>query len=320
VAAPAASGHNGAVPVSSDAPARAPDAGAWPAAAAVMARARTENFTVASRILPAPVREHLLAIYGFARLVDELGDELAADRLAALDWLEAELDRAYTGRATHPLMVRLARTISACRLPRDPFLRLIEANRLDQRTSRYERLEDVLGYCALSANPVGELVLHVLGVATPARVALSDRICSALQLAEHWQDVGEDFSRGRIYLPAEDMRRFAVGEQELAGTHATPALRSLLAFEVARARGLLRDGSPLLGSVRGRMRVALAGYVAGGFAALEAIERADYDVLAGPPHAGGARRALALARVLAERHGAGSAAMRAQLDSPAGTG
>jgi squalene synthase HpnC len=285
-----------------------------------MARAQSENFTVASRVLPAAVREHLLAVYGFARLVDELGDELAADRLAALDWLEAELDRAYAGRATHPLMARLQRTISACRLPREPFVRLIEANRLDQRASRYERFEDLLGYCALSANPVGELVLHVLGVATSARVARSDSICSALQLAEHWQDVGEDFARGRIYLPREDMRRFGVGEEELAGAHASPALRSLLAFEVARARERLRDGSPLLGSVRGRMRMALAGYVAGGFAALDAIERADYDVLAGPPRAGGARRALALARVLAASHNTSSGDAHAQLDSRAGVG
>ncbi len=140
-----------------------------------MARSRAENFPVASRLLPPELRSHLLAIYGFARLTDQLGDELAADRLAALDWLEGELDRAYAGTATHPLMVRLGETLASCPLPRAPFARLIEANRVDQRVSRYERFEDLLGYCALSANPVGELVLGVFGVATPERVASRTR-------------------------------------------------------------------------------------------------------------------------------------------------
>jgi len=280
-----------------------------------MARAQSENFTVASRVLAAGVREHLLAIYGFARLVDELGDELAADRLASLDWLESELDRAYAGRATHPLMVRLQGTLAVCRLPRSPFARLIEANRVDQRTSRYERFEDLLDYCALSANPVGELVLHVLGVATPARVALSDRICSALQLAEHWQDVAEDHRKGRIYLPAHDMRRFGVEEHELGATHASAPLRSLLAFEVARAHVLLDEGTPLVRSVHGRMRIALAAYVAGGRAALQAIERARYEVLQAAPRASSARRARALVRVLSQRRAGASAHAPTQLDS-----
>ena len=305
-AALAANGHNEAVPVSSDAPAAAPDAAAWPPAAALMARAGSENFPVASRLFPASVRGHLLALYGFARLTDELGDELAGDRLAALDWLESELDRAYAGTATHPLLVRLGATLSECRLPRDPFLRLIAANRVDQRVSRYERFEDLLEYCALSANPVGELVLGVIGGASRPRVALSDRICTALQLAEHWQDVAEDYRRGRIYLPAQDMRRFAVSEDDLAGTHASPALRSLVAFEVERARELLRQGEPLLATFDGRLRLGLAGYVAGGRAALGAIERAHYDVLAGAPRAGHPRRLFEIARLLVARDAASS--------------
>jgi squalene synthase HpnC len=292
-----ASGHNEAVPTPSHADAP-PGAPSWPSAAAVMARSHGENFPVASRLLPRGEREHLRALYGFARLTDELGDELAGDRLAALAWLEDELDRAYTGSATHPLMVRLGATIAACELPRAPFARLIEANRVDQRVSRYESFEDLLDYCALSANPVGELVLGVLDLATPARVALSDFVCSALQLAEHWQDVAEDRARGRIYLPAAEMRRFGVGEQDLAAAHANARLRELLAFEVSRARALLLRGAPLLETVGGRTRLALAGFISGGWAALAAIERAGYDVLEGAPRAGRWRRLRALVGIL----------------------
>jgi squalene synthase HpnC len=270
-----------------------------PAADAVMARARTENFPVASRVLPRRVRSHLLALYGFARLVDELGDEADGDRLAALDWLEAELDRAFEGRAEHPLLVRLQPTLRECELPRGPFVRLIEANRVDQRVSRYSTWEELRAYCALSADPVGELVLGVLDAATPARVALSDSICTALQLTEHLQDVAEDLAHGRVYLPGEDLARFGCTVEQLSAAHAGGPLREVLAFEVARARGLLAEGQPLIGTLRGRARIALAGFVAGGRAALDAIERAGYDVLAGAPRAGTGRRLLALAGTLA---------------------
>jgi squalene synthase HpnC len=274
-----------------------------PAADAVMARARTENFPVASRVLPRRVRSHLLALYGFARLVDELGDSAAGDRLQALDWLEHELDRAFEGRAEHPLLVRLQPTLRQCALPREPFVRLIEANRVDQRVSRYATWQELRGYCALSADPVGELVLGVLGSATPERVALSDSICTALQLTEHCQDVAEDLARGRVYLPGEDLARFGCTIEELSAAHASGALRDVLAFEVARARGLLRDGAPLIGELRGRARLALAGFVAGGRAALDAIEGAGYDVLPGPPRAGHRRRLLALTATLIGRGG-----------------
>ncbi|MFI5004467.1 MAG: squalene synthase HpnC [Solirubrobacterales bacterium] len=277
-----------------------------PAPAAVMARRRGENFPVASRVLPRRIRERLLAIYGFARLVDELGDaddRPPAERLAALDWLEGELARAYAGRAQHPLLVRLEATLSECALPREPFERLIEANRVDQRVARYETWEQLLGYCRLSADPVGELVLGALGRASGERVALSNSICTALQLAEHWQDVAEDLARGRIYLPAEDLERFGCSERELREPHAGWRVRGLVAFEVARTRELLEEGAPLIGTLRGRERVAVAAFVSGARAALEAIARRGYDVLSGPPRAGGPRRTAALVRTLAGRRG-----------------
>jgi squalene synthase HpnC len=268
-------------------------------AGAVMARAENENFPVASRLLPRRIRSHLLAIYGFARLADELGDSAPGDRLAALDWLAEDLERAFQGRPEHPLLIRLAPTLRECSLPREPFERLIEANRVDQRVSEYRTWTQLRGYCALSADPVGELVLGVLGMATPARIALSDSICTALQLAEHCQDVAEDRARGRVYLPAEDLARFGCTTADLAGDHAGEPLRNVLAFEVARARGLLAKGTPLLDDLSGHGRLAVAAFVAGGRAALSAIERAGYDVLAGPPRASRLRRAQALAGVLA---------------------
>jgi squalene synthase HpnC len=274
-----------------------------PTPAAVMARARGENFPVASRLLPRSLREHLLALYGFARLVDELGDadvRPPAERLAALDWLEGELERVYACEARHPLLVRLQGTVHECALPREPFVRLIEANRVDQRVARYDTWEQLLGYCHLSADPVGELVLGVFGAATPTRVALSDRICTALQLAEHWQDVAEDLRVGRIYLPAEDLASFGCTERDLAQPAAAWRVKGLVAFEVARTRELLGEGAPLIGTLHGRERLAVAAFASGADAALGAIERAGYDVLAGPPRATRARRAAALARTLAE--------------------
>jgi squalene synthase HpnC len=291
-----------------------------PSAREVMARAETENFPVASRVLPRRARAHLLAVYGFARLVDELGDSAPGDRLAALDWLEGELDRAFAGTAEHPLMRRLSLTVRECELPREPFVRLIEANRTDQRVARYETWEQLRGYCALSADPVGEIVLGVFGRATPARVSLSDSICTALQLAEHCQDVAEDYAAGRVYLPREDLERFGC-ELELTGlkvadglarsTVAQPSpevrrsaaerLREVLAFEVARGRRLLDEGAPLIDQLQGRERLAVAAFHAGGRAAFTAIERAGFNVLDGPPTASTPRRLQALLATLLKR-------------------
>jgi squalene synthase HpnC len=254
-----------------------------PDAAAVMARAGGENFPVAPWWLPMPEREHLLWIYGFARLTDELGDAAPGDRLAALDWLESELDRAYAGASEHPLLSRLATSIAECELPRDPFVRLIDANRSDQRVQSYERWSDLLDYCALSANPVGELVLHVFDAATPERIGQSNAVCTALQVIEHCQDIREDLWRGRVYLPLEDLARYDCSLEDIEAACASERLRAVLRLEGTRASALLDEGRPLVRSLRGWARLAVAGYVGGGRAALSALARADFEVLALKP-------------------------------------
>jgi squalene synthase HpnC len=248
-----------------------------------MAQSGSENFPVALRILGARRREQLLSLYGFARLVDDAGDEASGDRLVLLDWIERDLDAIFAGTTPeHPINRALAPTVRELRLPADPFKRLIEANRRDQHVTSYRTFDELLDYCSLSAAPVGELVLHVFGVATPDRIALSDTICAGLQVAEHLQDVAEDHARGRVYLPAEDMARFGVGG-DLAPPTPADAFRRLMAFEVARARALLDEGAPLIRTLPLRAAVAVAGFVAGGRAALDAIERCGYDVLSHRP-------------------------------------
>ncbi|HEY8525378.1 MAG TPA: squalene synthase HpnC [Acidimicrobiales bacterium] len=279
----------------------------------VFERARHENFPVAIRLLPAAVREQLMAVYGFARLADDLGDEYAGDRLAALDWLEGELRRALDGGAAageasagragavHPVAARLARVIATTDVTAAPFLDLIEANRMDQRVRRYADWDDLLGYCRLSANPVGRAVLALAGAATPERMAWSDQVCTGLQVVEHLQDVGEDARAGRVYLPADDLARFGVGDADLTARSATPGLRAAVAYELARARELLGAGAPLVRSLRGWARVAVAGYVAGGLAAADAIAAAGYDTLAHRARPAPARVARHAAALLAAR-------------------
>ena len=264
----------------------------------IMGRAATENFPVASRLLPASLRTHLLAIYGFARLADELGDETPGDRLAALDCLSAELDRAFADRATHPLLRALAPTIAACGLSREPFERLIEANRVDQRVHSYETWAALLDYCHLSADPVGELVLSVFGASTPERIAHSNAVCTALQLTEHWQDIREDLARGRVYVPLEDLARHGCTIEDLAAEGVAERLRRVLALEAARTALLFRQGDALVASLHGWPRMAVAGYAGGGRAALEALALADYEVLALTPRPTRRRTLGAIVRVL----------------------
>jgi squalene synthase HpnC len=282
--------------------------GELPGAHEVLERASGENFSVASLVLGSVNRRHLMAIYGYARLVDQIGDAVTGDRLALLDVFERDLDRVFAGSEPerlvfpeHPVLQRLAPSVRELSLPRGPFQRLIEANRRDQVHAEYATFEELVGYCDLSANPVGELVLHVFGAATPDRVALSDKVCTALQLAEHWQDVAEDHAAGRVYLPAEDLARFGVTREELGAASASAATRRLMAFEVARARELLDDGAQLVGLLHGRARIAVAGYVGGGRAALDAIDAAGHDVLAAAPKAPRARRARSTLLTYAKR-------------------
>ncbi|GAC1317924.1 MAG: squalene synthase HpnC [Thermoleophilaceae bacterium] len=269
----------------------APAASGLPDAAAVLAKSRLENFPVASRALPRRQRADLIALYGFARLVDDAGDEAQGDRSALLDWLEAELDAVYDGAPGHPLMRRLQPTVRAHAIPKGPFRRLIEANRRDQERHSYETFDDLLGYCRLSANPVGELVLHVFDAATPDRIRRSDAVCSGLQIAEHLQDVLQDLERGRVYLPTLDLRRFGVERDDLARQPTPRAVRALVAFEAGRARTLLREGAPLARSLPWRPGLAVLAFSSGGLAALDAIERSDHAVTWPAPRASTARRA-----------------------------
>jgi squalene synthase HpnC len=271
-----------------------------PGAAAVLAQARHENFPVASRVLPAAERTHLMAIYGFARLVDDIGDEAEGDRDALLDWLEGELRLAYAGEPAHPLMRTLARTIRACDLPADPFERLIAANRQDQVVTRYRDLDELLAYCRLSAAPVGELVLRVFGEATPERIERSDAVCAGLQIVEHLQDVREDRERGRVYLPQSDLRRCGVTDAELDAPYVSTALRGVLAIEARAARRLLAAGPGLVRQLPRRPALAVAGFVAGGRAALDALEDAHWEILAGDPRPSRLTFARALGRTLRE--------------------
>jgi len=264
-----------------------------------MAKAARENFPVASRLLPSAARRHLLAIYGFARLVDDIGDEAADDRVELLDWLAGEVDRAYAGTPTHPLMQRLVPTIRRFEIPRQPFDRLLAANRQDQEVRTYATFDDLAAYCELSANPVGHLVLFVLRAATPERSELSDSVCTGLQLVEHWQDVAEDLARGRVYLPQEDLTRFGCPHEDLGAFRPSRAFRRLMAFEVGRARSLLDEGAPLARDLGGRAGFAVAAFVAGGRSALDAIASAGYDVLSVRPRPSRAWRAWTLVRTLA---------------------
>jgi squalene synthase HpnC len=271
----------------------------------VLGRAAGENFAVASRVLPARARRHLMAFYGFARFTDQLGDAYAGDRIGALDWLEAETRRALAGTpGTHPLVGPAARSVLALGIDGRPLFDLIEANRLDQTVRSYAGFDDLLGYCALSAAPVGRLVLGAFAVDEPKALTLSDDVCNALQLVEHWQDVAEDARAGRVYVPGEDLGRFGVDPAVLAGPGPAPGpLRALMAFECARARRLLDQGTPLVAMLRGRARVAVAGFVAGGRAALDDLARRDFDVLTAPsrPRAAAVGRHLLL--ILARRDG-----------------
>jgi squalene synthase HpnC len=261
-----------------------------------LAESHYENFHVASWFLPKALRPHFHSIYAYCRISDDLGDEVpdAAQALALLDLWGRELDACYEGRARHPVFVALAETIRECAIPKEPFADLLVAFRQDQTVKRFATMDDVLAYCRYSANPVGRLVLYACGEVRPEtqeeNFRLSDATCSALQLANFWQDVSVDWRKGRVYLPQNDMRRFSVTDETIANGVATPEFRALLRFEVAYARKLFLDGLPLIGRVQRDLALDLDLFSRGGIEILRAIERRDYDVLSARPAIGKATK------------------------------
>lgn len=265
-----------------------------PDADSVLVQARAENFPVASRLFPKALRAPLLSIYGFARMADDIGDEADGDRLALLTWLSGEVDAIFAARQpTHPLMQRLAVTIRRFDLPRDPFDRLIAANRQDQVVQRYATYADLAAYCHLSADPVGELVLRLVGSCSPNLLALSDATCTALQLVEFLQDLGEDAAMGRIYIPREDFERFRYSEQDLLAGVVNERFARLMSFEAGRAQSLLERGRPLSQLLPGRVGLAVRLFTAGGMVALADLRRRGFDTLTVSAHVSRMRLGLA---------------------------
>jgi len=281
-----------------------------PAAAPTLAEARAwcqrltethyENFHVASWFLPKRLRPHFHAIYAYCRVSDDLGDETGDQEqsLALLELWGQELDACYRGETRHPVFVALAETIRECDIPKEPFADLLVAFRRDQRAVRMATMQDVLDYCHYSANPVGQLVLYVCGYRDEERFRLSDFTCTALQLANFWQDVREDYARNRIYFPQEDMRRFGVHEETIAAGKLTPQFRELMRYEVEYARETMRKGLPLIGMVDRELAIDLDLFSRGGLEILRAIEEQGYDVLRARPAISKSRKAALLVRAL----------------------
>jgi squalene synthase HpnC len=242
-----------------------------------------ENFTVVSWVLPKQIRPHFWSLYSFCRWTDDLGDEAEGDRLALLDDWQRELVRCYEGVRELPLFRALGHTIDRFHIPPEPFLKLIEANRMDQSITRFETHEDLLHYCQHSATPVGRMVLYVLGYRDEERHQLAEKTCIALQLANFWQDVTVDWTKGRVYLPQEDIRRFGLDESAIAAGKATGAFRRLVHYEVGRTQALFDEGRQLERLIDRRARADVRLFRLGGEAILRAIRRAEYDVLSARP-------------------------------------
>jgi squalene synthase HpnC len=250
-----------------------------------LAKSHYENFSVATWFLPHKLRPHFYSIYAYCRISDDLGDEVGDPRqsLALLDAWEEELNACYAGKPRHPVFVALTPTIEECRIPRAPFADLLTAFRQDQTVTRYPTFNDLLGYCINSANPVGRLVLYACGYSDSERQQLSDSTCTALQLANFWQDVVVDYGKGRIYLPVEDLKTYGVGEADIAERQFGPQFRELMRFEVARARDWFERGRPLIGMVDRQLAIDIELFSRGGEQILNSIERQDYNVLRARP-------------------------------------
>jgi squalene synthase HpnC len=264
-----------------------------------LARTHYENFSVATWFLPERLRQDFFNVYAYCRISDDLGDEVgdANASLQLLDQWEAELDACYAGSPRHPVFVALAETVRKCEIPKQTFIDLLTAFRQDQRISRYSTFEDVVAYCHYSANPVGHLVLYVCGYRDAERQALSDFTCTALQLANFWQDVSPDYARGRIYLPVEDLRRFGVAEGDIAAQRNTSAFCDMMRFEVERARDWFRGGLPLMEKVDRELALDIELFSRGGQEILNAIEAQGYNVLGRRPAISKSRKLALVARV-----------------------
>jgi squalene synthase HpnC len=250
-----------------------------------LARTHYENFTVASLLLPRRLLRHFHAVYAYCRWADDLADEVGdgARSLELLRWWRQELLRCYEGEPTHPVLVALRQTIRRFCIPPEPFLDLLTAFEQDQRVHRYDTYDDLQQYCRHSANPVGRLVLYLGDAFSNERAALSDYICTALQLANFWQDVARDLDLGRIYLPGEDMKRFGYSEEDFLARRCTPAFVELMRFQVGRARGLFDRGAPLVRQVPPELQADVELFIAGGRGILRKIEAARFDVLSRRP-------------------------------------
>jgi squalene synthase HpnC len=293
-------------------PPQAPDIAEARAYCARLARGHYENFSVASWFLPRRLHQHFFNVYAYCRISDDLGDEVGDTQvaLALLDRWEEELRAMYRRLETpqpggegptHPVFVALAETVREFGIPQHEFSNLLTAFRQDQTVFRYESFDDLLGYCRNSANPVGHLVLYLCGYADQERQQLSDYTCTALQLANFWQDVAVDFRKGRIYIPLEDMRGYGVAEQVIAEGKATAGFLDVMCYEVARAREWFARGLPLEGKVSAELALDIELFTRGGQAILNAIEGQGYDVLKRRPTISKSRKFALLARALVRR-------------------
>jgi squalene synthase HpnC len=263
-----------------------------------LARTHYENFSVATWFLPKHLRQDFLNVYAYCRISDDLGDEVGdpALSISLLDEWQTELDACYSGSPRHPVFVALAETVRKFEIPKHEFSDLLIAFRQDQTVTRFETFDDVLAYCRYSANPVGHLVLYLCGYNDTERQHLSDFTCSALQLANFWQDVTVDYAKGRVYLPLEDLRRYSVTEEDLAQNRNTPAFREMIKFEVERAREWFARGLPLVGKVNKELAVDLELFTRGGQEILNAIERQEFAVLGRRPVISRPRKLALVAR------------------------
>jgi squalene synthase HpnC len=263
-----------------------------------LARRHYENFSVATWFLPERLRQPFFNVYAYCRISDDLGDEVGDPQasLQLLDQWEAELDACYAGEPRHPVFVALAQTVRKFDIPKQPFSDLLKAFRQDQAVQRYETFDDLLGYCQYSANPVGHLVLYVCGYKDSERQALSDFTCTALQLANFWQDVSTDYVKGRIYLPLEDLRKYNVREADIASARNTTAFCEMMRFEVERARDWFRRGLPLVGRVNRDLAIDIELFSRGGQEILNAIERQQFAVLGRRPVVSKPRKLALVAR------------------------